>query len=212
MGRDYYGTLGISRTASAEDVRAGYKWAAAKWHPQKHVNNKEEARQRFHEIAEAYDVLIDPLRRRRYDDVGERALKNPPVGSNFEPYQYVGDPFQLFTTFFASANPLAAAYDPHLSDLPPIVSADEKDESIEVEVNCTLAELQEGTTRRLVVGRTRLGPGFVPFKEDKLVTLPIQAGWKPGMRVIFKTEGHHTSADKAPGDLIVLLSQNANQS
>merc|ERR1712194_759767 len=76
-----------------------------KWHPQKNPSAKAESEQRFREIAEAYDVLSDPSRRKRYDDVGEKGLKFPPAGSTqFQPYQYVGDPFGLFATFFLFAS------------------------------------------------------------------------------------------------------------
>ncbi|CAE8744024.1 unnamed protein product [Polarella glacialis] len=180
---------------------------SAKWHPQKNPNSKVEAQQRFRDIAEAYDVLIDPLRRKRYDDLGETGLKHPP-GANFEPYQYVGDPFALFSSFFSEANPLASAYEPDLEALPVIPSKD-LEGLIEVEIECSLGELQEGTTRRLEVERTRLGPGFIPYKENKLVTLPIRAGWQAGMRVLFKGEGNHSSSSKTPGDLAVLILQRA---
>eukprot|EP00930_Biecheleria_cincta_P034359 TRINITY_DN23759_c0_g2_i1.p1 TRINITY_DN23759_c0_g2~~TRINITY_DN23759_c0_g2_i1.p1 ORF type:complete len:212 (-),score=52.77 TRINITY_DN23759_c0_g2_i1:33-668(-) len=206
MGREYYTILGVTRNATTVELHAGYKWMAAKWHPQKNPSAKAEAQSRFRDIAEAYDVLIDPLRRQRYDAYGEAGLKNPPAGTDFEPYQYVGDPFVLFDTFFNAANPLSAAYEPELEDLPVTPSA-EKDGVIEVEVNCSLAELQGGTTKRLVVERTRLGPGFIPYKEKKAVTLPIRPGWEAGMRVVFKGEGNHGDPAKQPGDLAVLLLQ-----
>merc|ERR1719159_2082204 len=82
-----------------------------KWHPQKNSQDKVAAQERFREIAEAYDVLIEPLRRRRYDELGETGLKFPTVEGECEPYQYVGDPFKLFVDFFADSDPLACAYD-----------------------------------------------------------------------------------------------------
>mmetsp|Transcript_992 Transcript_992/g.2218 ORF Transcript_992/g.2218 Transcript_992/m.2218 type:complete len:228 (-) Transcript_992:92-775(-) len=208
-GRDYYGLLGIERSVTASEVKAGYRWAAMKWHPQKNPGAKAEAEQRFRDIAEAYDVLIDPLRRKRYDDLGERGIKFPPSGSNFEPYQYVGDPFALFAEFFAEANPLAAAYQEDLNGFAPSMNTKEVDKSIEVELACSLAELQDGQTRRVVVQRTRLGPGNKPYTESKPVTLPVRAGWQAGMRVVFKGEGNHTSVAKQPGDLIVVITEKA---
>jgi len=208
MARDYYGLLGVTRSATSAELRAGYKWAAAKWHPQKNPNAKAEAQTRFRDIAEAYDVLIDPLRRQRYDAYGEAGLKNPPLGVDFPPYQYVGDPFMLFNNFFTAANPLSAAYQPEVEDLPVNLTA-EKEPVIELEMECSLTELQEGTTRRVVVDRTRLGPGFVPYQEKKAVTLPIKPGWKAGMRIVLKGEGNHTDAEKQPGDLAVLILQTA---
>ncbi|CAE7284104.1 PCM1 [Symbiodinium pilosum] len=153
-----------------------------------------EAQSRFRDIAEAYDVLIDPLRRQQFDAHGEVGLKNPPHGTDFEPYQYVGDPFELFNQFFSSADPLSVAYEPELEDLPVLPSMP-KEPTIEMEIECTLGELKEGNTRCVVVERTRLGPGFIPYQEKKPVTLPIKPGWQAGMRIIFKGAGNHSHKD-----------------
>jgi len=207
MGRDYYGILGVSRTADAVAIRDGYRRASMKWHPQKNPSAKTEAEQRFRDIAEAYDVLIDPPRRKRYDDLGEGGLKFPPVGSTAEPYSYAGDPFTLFSTFFTEANPLAAAYAQDLEGHAPTLSDKEQELPVVVELKCTKAELTDGATRRLVVERTRLGPGNLPYKESKPITLPMRPGWVVGMRVNFRGEGNHTHPSKKPGDLVVVLSE-----
>jgi DnaJ family protein B protein 4 len=207
MGRDYYGILGVPRNATFPEIRAGYKWNAMKWHPQKNPSTKVEAEQRFRDIAEAYDVLINPARRQRYDEQGERGLKYPAAGSGVSPYQYVGDPFALFVDFFSDANPLLPAYDLSLNSMVPGLAPKEVDKPIEVEVPCSLAELQDGSTRRVVVDRTRLGPNALPYKESKPITLPVRPGWKVGMRVTFRGEGNQTSKDKQPGDLVVVIAQ-----
>mmetsp|Transcript_111998 Transcript_111998/g.349036 ORF Transcript_111998/g.349036 Transcript_111998/m.349036 type:complete len:230 (+) Transcript_111998:96-785(+) len=207
MGRDYYGLLGVSRDANSVQIRAGYRWAAMKWHPQKNPSAKAEAEQRFRDIAEAYDVLINPLRRKTYDELGERGLKFPTPGSGLEPYQYVGDPFSMFSQFFAEANPLAAVYEQELDGFAPSMSPKEAERPIEVEVQCTLAELQDGACRRVVVERTRLGPRGEPYKESKPVTLPVRPGWREGMRVTFRGEGNHTHPSKAAGDLVIVIAE-----
>eukprot|EP00418_Pyrodinium_bahamense_P035952 CAMPEP_0179139730 /NCGR_PEP_ID=MMETSP0796-20121207/66857_1 /TAXON_ID=73915 /ORGANISM="Pyrodinium bahamense, Strain pbaha01" /LENGTH=202 /DNA_ID=CAMNT_0020839203 /DNA_START=130 /DNA_END=738 /DNA_ORIENTATION=+ len=176
-----------------------------KWHPQKNPGSKAEAEQRFRDIAEAYDVLIDPLRRKTYDELGERGLKFPPAGSGLEPYQYVGDPFSMFAQFFAEANPLAAAYEQELDGFAPSLSPKEAEKPIEIEVQCSLAELQDGASRRVVVERTRLGPGGQPYTECKPVSLPVRPGWQAGMRVTFRGEGNHTHPSKQPGDLVIVI-------
>lgn len=207
MARDYYGLLGVSRTASSTEVRGGYKWNAMKWHPQKNPSSKVEAEQRFRDIAEAYDVLMDPVRRRCYDEVGESGLKFPVAGSGQMPYQYVGDPFALFANFFSDSNPLLPAHDLSLDITAPSLSSKEAEAPIEIEVPCALAELQDGATRRVVVERTRLGPNGAPYLESKPITLPIRAGWEVGTRVNFRGEGNHTHKDTKPGDLIVIIAQ-----
>jgi len=207
MPRDYYGVLGIGRNATPSEVRSAYRWASLKWHPQKNPSAKTEAEQRFRDIAEAYDVLVDPERRRTFDELGERGLKFPAPGSGIQPYQYVGDPFALFSTFFADSTPLAEAVAPAHDGMVPGASEKKAEASIEVEVVCSAAELKQGASRRFVVERTRLGPGGVPFHEAKPVSLPIRPGWSAGMRVTFWGEGNHTQPTKLPGDLVVVIKE-----
>mmetsp|Transcript_10856 Transcript_10856/g.24568 ORF Transcript_10856/g.24568 Transcript_10856/m.24568 type:complete len:225 (+) Transcript_10856:98-772(+) len=206
MGRDYYGILNVSRSATSAEIRAGYRWAAMKWHPQKNPSAKVEAEQRFRDIAEAYDVLINPSRRKTFDELGERGLKFSPAGSGIEPYQYVGDPFSLFMTFFTDSNPLAAVFEPD-ETFAPSLSTKEAEKPIEIEVECSLAELQDGATRRVLVERTRLGPSGTPYRECKPVTLPVRPGWEAGMRVVFRGEGNQTDSTRQPGDLVIVIAE-----
>ena len=57
MGKDYYAILGVSRSASADDIKKAYRKMALKYHPDK--NSDPGAEEKFKEIAEAYDVLSD---------------------------------------------------------------------------------------------------------------------------------------------------------
>lgn len=54
--KDYYKILGISKTASAADIKRAYKKLALQWHPDKNVDKREEAEAKFREIAAAYEV------------------------------------------------------------------------------------------------------------------------------------------------------------
>ncbi len=66
--RDYYKILGVSRTATAEDIKKCYRRLARKYHPD--VSKEKDAEQKFKEVQEAYEVLKDPEKRAAYDQLG----------------------------------------------------------------------------------------------------------------------------------------------
>jgi DnaJ-class molecular chaperone len=68
--KDYYEILGVPKTASAKDIKSAYRKLARKWHPDVNPTKKKEAEEKFKEIAEAYDVLNDSEKRKRYDTLG----------------------------------------------------------------------------------------------------------------------------------------------
>jgi curved DNA-binding protein len=67
--KDYYKTLGVSRNASAEEIRKAYRKLAMQYHPDRNPDDKQ-AEERFKEINEAYQVLNDPQKRTHYDRLG----------------------------------------------------------------------------------------------------------------------------------------------
>ncbi len=68
--RDYYEVLGVSKTATDEELKKAYRRLAKKYHPDANLDNKEEAEKNFKEVNEAYEVLSDSQKRRMYDQFG----------------------------------------------------------------------------------------------------------------------------------------------
>jgi molecular chaperone DnaJ len=92
--RDYYEILGISRTASEEEIKTAFRSLARKYHPD--VNKEPDAEERFKEINEAYMVLSDTEKRSVYDRYGHEGLRSAggmPDWNNI-------DPFEIFEQFF----------------------------------------------------------------------------------------------------------------
>jgi len=85
VARDYYDALGVSRTASTEELQRAYRTLARQYHPD--VNRDPGAEERFKEISEAYSVLSDPDTRRRYDRFGPDFRQIP---EGYETYADVG--------------------------------------------------------------------------------------------------------------------------
>lgn len=111
MGKDFYKILGISKSASDDEIKKAYRKLALKYHPDK--NKTPEAEERFKEIAEAYEVLSDKKKRDLFDQFGEEGLKGGiPGGAGTDggggfSYQFHGDPRATFAQFFGSSDPFA---------------------------------------------------------------------------------------------------------
>lgn len=73
MGKNYYQTLGIQKSATNDEVKKAYRKLALKYHPDK--NKAAGAEEKFKEVAEAYEVLSDKSKREIYDKYGEDGLK-----------------------------------------------------------------------------------------------------------------------------------------
>ena len=79
--KDYYEVLGISKGATADEIKKAYRKLARKYHPDANLNNPS-AEEKFKEIGEAYEVLKDPQKRQRYDQ----------LGANWKQYANTGRP------------------------------------------------------------------------------------------------------------------------
>jgi DnaJ-class molecular chaperone len=92
--KDYYATLGVPKTAVEKDIKSAYRKLARKWHPDANLDKPKEAEEKFKEIQEAYEVLSDPEKRRKYDvlgsdwqraahEAGQHRAQRGPAGGDF---------------------------------------------------------------------------------------------------------------------------------
>jgi molecular chaperone DnaJ len=96
--RDYYEVLGVARDASDGEVKRAFKKLALQYHPDRNPDSRKDAEEKFKEVAEAYEVLGDAEKRRRYDTYGHEGLR----GTGFQPFSSVEDifGFDFFSSIF----------------------------------------------------------------------------------------------------------------
>ncbi len=119
--KDFYSTLGISKSANADEIKKAYRKLALQYHPDQ--NKSKEALEKFKEISHAYEVLSDREKRHAYDQLGDRAFE--PDGTphnqqhpteNDAPFTYsyqtqngggFQDPQDIFDQFFGGNSPFS---------------------------------------------------------------------------------------------------------
>lgn len=116
MGKNYYKILHLKESATEDDIKKAYRKLALRLHPDK--NSSPEADEKFKEVAEAYDILIDKKKRKVYDLYGEEGLKGDANQESNRKYSYTfrTDPKSTFSQFFGSSSSFQKFFDFGFSD------------------------------------------------------------------------------------------------
>jgi DnaJ-class molecular chaperone len=157
--KDYYRILGVDRGADEKTIKSAYRKLARKYHPD--VSKGKDSEQRFREVTEAYEVLSDPEKRRRYDTLGpdwQRYAERPPGGSPGGGVRVEygdlggGDFSEFFRTIFgdlgSGRGPRAGGRRPDLEDLlGGLGGAPGRGQDVQAGVTITLEEAYAGTRK-----------------------------------------------------------------
>lgn len=215
--KDYYQTLGIPRNSTEKDIKAAYRKLARQHHPDANPGSKT-AEDKFKELTEAYEVLKDPEKRRRYDMLGANwkngAEFQPPPGfgdfnfdfSNLGNFGKAGSPFSdffdvLFGQTFGqggTAQGAGAAGPQGKAGADPFAGARRgagKTLDQEAEIELTVEELARGTARNIQVTR--------PGQPQRTLQVKIPAGVRPGSKVRVPGEGPANPLGGSSGDLFL---------
>ncbi|MDG1279512.1 MAG: molecular chaperone DnaJ [Algoriphagus sp.] len=153
--RDYYEVLGLSKSASADEIKKAYRKLAIQYHPDKNPNNPE-AEDKFKEAAEAYEVLSNPEKKQRYDQFGHQGLGGGGYGGggmNMEDiFSQFGDIFGGggFGSFFGGGGGGGRRT--------------KKGTNLRLKLKLTLSEIANGVEKKIKVKRHVVADG-VSFKS-----------------------------------------------
>ncbi len=222
MARDFYEALGLARTATEKDIRSAYRKLARKFHPDVNPNDKA-AEARFKEVNNAYEVLSDPDKRKKYDKYGDRwemadqiddaARRGGGGGFRTAPgAEAFGDFGSIFDNFFRRerGGPRPSA-------------GNRRGQDIETPVEVTLEEAFRGTTRTVNLNSpepcvTCGGSGEVAgaichscegmgtVTRPRRIEVRIPPGVKTGSRVRVAGEGRPGAGSGSAGDLYLVVS------
>ncbi len=152
MTKDYYDVLGVSKTASPDDIKRAYRKLAQQYHPDVSKLDRKVAEEKFKEVSEAYEVLMDADKRRNYDAYGSEGVTFGSRGfdwSNFTHFQDISDLFggmgfggnSLFDFFFGGPSGRRGNYP-------------ETGASLQYDLEIGLKEAYSGSNKRLEIPRS----------------------------------------------------------
>ncbi|XP_019372162.1 PREDICTED: dnaJ homolog subfamily B member 13, partial [Gavialis gangeticus] len=192
-----------------------YRKLALKNHP---LKSKEPwAKEKFRQIAEAYDVLSDPVKKGVYDKFGEEGLKGgiPLEFGSENPwtagYVFHGNPEKVFKEFFGGDNPFAEFFAEDGLDAMVAFGGlrgrgvAKQDPPIERDLYLSLEDLFYGCTKKIKISRRVMNEdGYTSTIKDKILTIDVHPGWKAGTRITFEKEGDQ-GPNIIPADIIFIV-------
>jgi curved DNA-binding protein len=206
--KDYYKILGVSKTATADEVKQAYRRLARKYHPDVNPNDKA-AEEKFKDINEAYEVLSDPSKRRQYDQFGQYYQQGG-FRSSRDAYTYSSSPFSQdfggsgfggsgvdfsqFDDFQDFIDQLLGRVRSQTTDRSSGFSGSSGNTSYDAEatIQISIPEAFEGGKRRLRVG------------GDRVLEVNIPPGITPGKRIRLRGQGH-PNPNGGAGDLYLKI-------
>jgi len=227
-GKDYYTVLGVGRSASDKDIKQAYRKLARRYHPDINPGNKA-AEARFKEINEAYEVLSDPVKRKKYDQFGDQWQYADQFAKTGRGAQRESSRRGTHTTFdFGDLGDLSSIFGDAFRGFGTgggTVRRAGKPKSLEHPVEVTLEEAYNGTTRLLQLmaeqpcskcagsGRVRQGNrtsqcsncgGMAVERKPKRIEVKIPAGVTDSSRVRVAGQGN-LNPDGTKGDLYLVV-------
>src|SRR5881409_153351 len=209
--RDYYETLGVSKTASEDEIKSAFRKLARKYHPDV-AKDKKTAEEKSKQINEAYEVLSDPEKRHKYDELGANwnqpgGFQPPPGwGGGAQPgrfYQYGGTDggvefefggtgfSDFFEAFFGGGRGRSA-----FGGFGGRPATAERGSDVEADIMVTLEEALHGSTR--TVSLRRAGSNKVETYQVK-----IPRGVHEGQRIRLAGQGEAGARGGKSGDLFL---------
>ena len=145
--RDYYEILGVERNADEDLIKRSYRKLAVKYHPDKNPGDHA-AEERFKELGEAYDVLMEPQKRAAYDRYGHAAFKQGGMASGGGGFH---DPFDLFREVFGAGGGSGGIFDHFFGGGGMDSSGRQKGSDLRYDMHITLEEAALGCEKEIEI-------------------------------------------------------------
>ena len=158
--RDYYEVLGVSKSASADEIKKAYRKLAIKYHPDKNPDDKK-AEENFKEAAEAYEVLSDAQKKQRYDQFGHAGMGGAAGGGFGGGGMSMDDIFSQFGDIFGGGG--GSPFDSFFGGGGGGRGRTRKGTNLRIKLKLTLEDIAHGVEKKIKVNRLVVADG-VTFK------------------------------------------------